>query len=909
MFTRKTSRLFQTRLFHHSISHLPQNQISNIFKQYPQSMNLELKSNILLNYVEEAVETKMSINRMAIKDAHIPQHLSLAEKLNIAKNLRKKYYARPVLTSHPTEILSEESRLTINRIIQNIFKDNKDSKKQIHDDVQWIIQNSLLPKQNLRPEDEIDRQDCLYLDMMESWSEFNRKNIEEFSKNHHEKKEVIEGVLTQINKYAYSNVSSWAVADIDGNTKRSRQTMEHMEASLQIAIVSRYLQHLEPLKKHFPQLDSSYHYLQRCKKSIQDQIFFNLEGSDVAKKRLITELDKVIHALHIESEQKKALIHLRDLVDLVGFRGELKQFVRQSSKANKEAFNDLGRLLAKHHSEFEKLLEGGDYCDLSLAKKAQFHNYLRSQSVFFYTLKKHQKQLSKATIRELEILAFVQEYQDQFSYILSDTENYLSLNEVIILFGISSYFNRKLYIDEIRRPPVNLIPLCETPEDLENLPLILDDMLSNPYLKQVIIEKSEIVYVAGPSDLGKEGGVFAHINLIEAEKKAQDILKSHQAIDEKLKDVQVRVLYGLGGDFHRRISQASYQLFATFQGSEACKLGAFNQFETYVERVTGQASENSFRALELRLLENNHVAEYQSLQAIIKSCIQSYQKYMHHEASKALFRHLSIPHQLGILTNTSSRAESKSSAPKDILKSRAIGLANYDISSLFMTRIFMSADGLVDISNAQKQTYISLYQNSTTIQEIVQKILFAISVSDENRAWLTTVGYLPSPKTIEEWAKAFVTDETALPEHALAYTTSRLPAIIKSLSLFIPYPELIEQFWQTQTASTQNELALQLIEKIGQEDNQFANLAHEIKFDLLPRYQRLAKCIDDYRLQYSMATPEQQSIIEENFVLALRGDKKITAGPSCISALRNRFDKVVNPSLGIESIEVKPALR
>lgn len=909
MFTRKTSRLFQTRLFHHPSSMLPQTQIATIFKQLPQSMNLELKKNILLNYVEDAALAQNAVNRMALKDAHIPQHLSLPEKLDIAKHLRQKYYARPVLTSHPTEILSEQARLIINRVIKNIFSQSKEAKKQIHEDISWLTQNSLLPKQNLSPQEEIDRQDTLYLDMMESWSEFNRKNIEEFSKNHHQKKEAVENFLTQINKYSYSNVSSWAVADIDGNKNRSRQTMEHMEASLQIAIVTRYMEHLAPMIALFPQLESAYAYLQRCKKSIQDQIFFNLEGSDIAKTRFIAELEKVIHVLHFDSEEKKALIQLRDLADLVGFRGELKQFVRQSSKANKEAFDDMGKVLAKYHSDFATLLEDGLYSDLSAGKKAQFHNYLRSNSAFFNTLKLYKKQLSKDTLRELEILNFVQEYQDQFSYILSDTENYLSLNEVIILFGISSYMNRKLYIDEIRRPPVNLIPLCETPEDLDNLPMILDDMLSNPYLKQVIIQKAEIVYVAGPSDLGKEGGVFAHINLIEAEKKAQDILKTHQEMDPSLKDVQLRVLYGLGGDFHRRISQASYQLFATFQGSDACKLGAFNQFETYVERVTGQASENSFRALELRVLESNYPYEYEMLKEIIQRCIQSYQKYIKHEASRELFRHLSIPYQLGILTNTSSRGESKSSAPKDILKSRAIGLANYDISTLFMTRIFMSADGLVDLPVSQKQACIDLYQYSTTVKEIVQKILFTISVSDENRAWLSTVGYLPSPKNIEEWAKAFKTDEAAKPHHALAYCVSRLPKIIKILSQFLPYPEEVTAFWENQTTQSPHELALKLMKHVGQQDKQFSELAQEIEFDLLPRYQRLAKCIDDYHVNYPSASEEEKSLIEENFVLALRGDKKVTAGPMSISSLRNRFDPVMNPSLGADAVVLKPSIR
>ena len=901
MLTRKTTRLIHSRLFHHvPVSH-HQQEIIQVFKLFPSSMNLELKKSILLNSLQEANNNQQSLNRIALKDAHIPQHLPLSEKLDIAKNLRQKYHARPVLTSHPTEVLSEKARITINRIVKNLLSNTKSSNEKIHEDVQWLIEHSLLPKTHLTPEEEIDRQDALYLDMMESWSTFNKKNIEAFAKNHHEKKESIQEFLTRVNKYSYSNVASWAVADVDGNKKRTRQTMEHMEASLQLAIVNRYMQHLAPLLATHSTLESAYRYLQRCKKAIQDHIFFNLEGSEIAKKRLIEQLHQVIHSPNLNPEDKKQLIQLKDLIDLVGFRGELKQFVRQSSKSNKEAFNDIGQLLGQHHLEFVELLENRQYDDLYATQKAKFHQLLRTNSKFIRTLKENQTHLSLDTLRELDILSFVLEYKDQFSYILSDTENYLSLNEVIILFGMSAYFQGKLYVDDIRKPPVNLIPLCETPEDLENLPNILHEMLSNVYLKQVIIEKGEVVYVAGPSDLGKEGGLFAHINLIEAEKKAQDTLKFHQAKDPNLHNVQLRVLYGLGGDFHRRISQASSQLFATFQGAGACQLGSFHAFESYVERVTGQASENSFRALELRLLETTHPHEYQIMKEIIEQCIRSYQKYTQNEASKALFRQLSIPYSLGILTNTSSRGESKSALPKDILKSRAIGLANYDISSLYMTRIFMSADGLVDLSAHQLQSLSSLYEYSTTIQELVQKILFAINVSQPHRAWLLSVGYLPGDKKINEWAIAYRTLEKPEAHHALAYTITRLPKIIERLSLFVPYQKELEKFWQQNLPTQADKLALELIEFIGHHDAHFKDLAQEIRDDLKPRYERLAKCIDDYHANYETASPTERKILEENFVLALRGDKKITAGPETISKLRNRFDHLTNPGISLEN--------
>jgi len=898
MFSRRTVQNIPYKLFHHKSNPLEniQKKLSEHLKLIPNNLNTELKKTILLNSINEALDNKNALNRLALKDAQIPQNLSLEKKLEIAQNLRKKYYARPVLTSHPTEVLSEEARVKINRIIKNIFSENTNN-QQLNNDIEWIFANSLLPSQNLSPEDEIDRQDELYLDMMESWSSYNRKNIEAFAKNHHQKKEAIQEFLTKINKYSYSNVSSWAVADVDGNKMRTRKTMEHMETSLQLAIVNRYMQHLFPLIANHTSLQSSYEYLSRCKKAIEDNIFFNLEGSELAKHKLLSKLDKVVVKPMLSEVEKKQLMALRDLIELVGFRGDLKQFVRQSSKSNKEAFNDIARILTICHKDVHDLFQNRPYSELNNQEKAKFHNLLRNNSAYIRTLKEQKEHLSQDTMRELDILNFVLDYNDQFSYILSDTENYLSLTEVIILFGISAYFNGRLYVDDIRKPPVNLIPLCETPEDLKNLPKILDEMLSNQYLKKVIINKGEIVYVAGPSDLGKEGGLFAHINLIEAEKQAQDILDYHQKLDDNLKDVQLRVLYGLGGDFHRRISQASYQLFATFQGSDACKLGSFTAFENYVEKVTGQASENSFRALELRLIESARPEDYQVLKEIIEKCISNYQKFTQHNAARDLFRKLSIPYALGILTNTSSRGESKSTVAKDILSSRAIGLANYDIATLYMTRIFMSADGLVDCSITNKSSFESLYECSTTVQEVVQKILFAASIARENRAWLKIVGHIPNKHKICAWAQIFTSSDDAQAQHALAYASLRLPKILKNLSMFILKEEQFNDFWDNELPEPIDELAMHLIEYAGKFDEQYLHLAQEITYDLKPRYHRLAQCIDEYN---SASNESDKQIHAENFVMALRGDKKVCAGPQTIANLHNRFDAMINPSLSLD---------
>ena len=77
-----------------------------------------------------------------------------------------------------------------------------------------------------------------------------------------------------------------------------------------------------------------------------------------------------------------------------------------------------------------------------------------------------------------------------------------------------------------------------------------------------------------------------------------------------------------------------------------------------------------------------------------------------------------------------------------------------------------------------------------------------------------------------------------------------------------------------------HQVAIELLETIGTIDSSFKKLAIEIRYDLLPRYKRLARCIDEYRAN---PTP----ITAEHVVLACRGDERLTAGPIAIADMRS----------------------
>ncbi len=875
-------------------------------------INLELKEIIINNHYHEAVANERSVSELI---SSIPEKWSVAQKITHLRTLRAKYYAMPILTGHPTEILSEPMRRLIDSIVAAMLSLNKQKRgtpealaieQQITADVTVVHKNSMLPVDNLTPEEEIARQDHIYLNMMESWPQFKLRDATQFVAFHGGDLNEIISLLESANKQSYQNVRSWG-GDRDGNRRKSAKTIALLVPSLQTAIMKLFQKRIASMLNQLPELQSTYDYLGRCVTAIQDGIYFDEHSAARAQKRFLTFLDKLIVTQALDASISSQLVALRDLVDIIGFKGHMQQFVRQSSKMNGQIFQEFVQILSQHHPEIQALLANNtgkvrDYRELEWSEKTVIHKYIRKDSKYFVTLKSYAPGFSADTSSELEVLSLVSKRRDMFAYILSDTEHTISLDEVITLFGFSDYMAGNLPIDGIGNSPVNLLPLFESPKDLAQSSLTIDAILNDPYLKAVIIRLKELSYVAGPSDLGNEGGMFAHINLILAEIKAQQIFKKHQLQDPRLADVTLRVLNGLGDDFPRRISESWAQLYATFQGSAGCRLGSPFGHIAYVENVAGRPSENTCRALELELLEQNHPIEFSLLQNLIEHAILGYQEYNNNPCSKALFRALAL-NQLGAYLNTSSRGESKSSLPTDITKSRAIGLVNYEIMTFILARIFMSANALCSLPPEMHHHLPLLFSKSTTIREIVLKVIYSITVSDFPRAWSKIKpGETPSKKQIEQWALEF--DNPSIIDkqlhHSLAYLERQSHRILRTMTLFFPLEhqaQISSWFAVNQPLSRPSHiLGQEILDVVGD----FKDLADEIRFDLLPAYRRLAVCLDEYQTNPTPTTAE-------NAVLALRGDRRITAGPQAIAKLRVPLHMVLPINHEPEDTEMQKA--
>ncbi len=880
-------------------------------------INLELKKEIILNSYLQAEQLAQKESRLAKIDASLPKEWSTEEKLAHATLLRRRYDPRAVITAHPTEVLSDASMKQVHQLVILMmslkqYARGSEAAKSAEQKIKVLVQNicssPMLCVTNLTPQEEIHRQNRYYLQMMACWPSFNERIITQFAAAQRVDKEEIRALLTDANKILFL-IRSWVVADIDGNQKKSVQSMSIMLGSLQNAIIDFYLERIVALLPDVPRLKHTQAYLERCQMAIKEGIIFDVDSSKHTQTRFIAILNETISAYLFDDGIRAALLELRDLVDLIGFRGNLKQYVRQSSASNEAVFDNFAAILVTEPNIATLLTnEQGvrSYTQLSEEEKAQFHHYLRTDAKYFALLKSKSNELSAATIRELDILSFVTKHHDLFSYILSDTKNTLSLREVIILFGFTAFRDNQLMMNQIRSTPVNLIPLCETSADLARLPDIFTDVLNDPYLRTMLIKHGEFVYVPGPSDLGKESGEFAHVKLIQTESILEQILADYRKKDPRLIEVQLRPMHGSGNDSQRRISQSFSQLFATFQGADASRLAEYGAYAAYVENTAAQPAENTLRAREFQAPKISNPLAQRILNEVREQNEAAYKKYNEEPAAQQLFRDLTIS-TLGPWLNTSSRGESKLSTPKDIIKNRAIGLVNYEMMTRVHARRIMSADGLVDLSAEHRALLPLFYTELTVVRELMLKNITAIATSNIPYAWLTLQGQVPTNEQIKQWAdeyQAGVVEKTSV--HALAHLEVRSHLILQALTGFMPQSvqDASAIYFQKNPPLSRPShiLALEVLELMALAQPDLKHLLDEIRRDFRPRYKRLETCLDEYR-----NSTEPSALIIENAVLALRGDRRLMGGPDYISEMRSEDRvqfKLMQDSASLQSMRL-----
>lgn len=853
------------------------------------TLNLDLKFSILQHAYNSVLKHDDTPSLLFKLIESIPETLSLDAKLQWFSNKLFTYPAMPVITAHPTRVLSNEAMVKLTHIIDNLillkqkkipFEHVSAFKAQLAESIQTWVRDPIVPSTNLTPEDEAEFALFLYKRILATFPEFRQQVIQKFRHEHGGSETLVAHTLNDAIMMSYRHVFSWCMADFDGNDKRTKKTLETTLPSQQRAILELYTTSLARILKKlneaqhpavFTTLKEMHKYFNRCAhEAIQAGILFDLTASQKAKKRAKSDLENIASELsRSEHLSDKALVQeiyaLHDLIDLAGFFGGLKEYIRQTTHLNQRVLSDLVTVLAIYHKDIQSLMQNRSYTELPLAEKQNILRILRTKPRYFETLKQHTSWLQAETLQEMDRLSFVLNHNDLYrSYIGSETANKDNFDEVLILAGLAAYLVGSLRIGQIREYAFNPMPLFETRKDLERAGNVVLEMFEDPSIRNIIMTSGFFSYVGGPSDLGKESGLFVYFPLLQNQLRFLEILKAYQQTDPSLMHVTLRVLHGFGGDLKRRNGSSANELHSTQQGLEAWRvLGATGAYPAFLHRVAGLPSESYLRAQELARLQVNHPEAFNALNVMENASMTTYQTFMSSQENKNLLvklTSLSLEKRL----NISSRAGSKINF-EDPTNIRAIGVVNLYLITGISWDIFMSAVGLLDLPEDTTKHFPCLFNELTTMQDIVYKILFAIAVSNFPRAWER------------------INNKEDVSLHAtLAHIETSAARILMQSMLYFS-PEQQKQATSYLREANQNkrpvhEMALGLMDALG--GDSLERLAKETR-ELLPHFERAADCIDMYR---NNPTPEHI----ENAILALRG-MPLAAGPDCITELTSQL--------------------
>jgi hypothetical protein len=821
----------------------------------------------------------------------IPANLSQPEKVQYFCNRLVKYRSMPVITAHPTRIFSNEMLILMYETIKLSYKLNDPQlspiqqfqiQNKIKQNVSKFLSDSLLPDKNLTPKQESEMGMYIYKNMLESFPEFNEEVVAYFIKVHGGERADVSPQIKSAIMRSYEDILSWINGDADGNKLVTAATMSVTIPTQQKTIIEIYMQRIEKISslsdiQSYPNIEARltkmHVYLNSCLEAIEYKISFDVNGSEARKAIYLNELSEMMHMVTDSPILLRQLNWLHDMMDLAGFAGGIKEYVRQTSIVNDEVYNNLTEILVAHNHAVRKFMRarqtpGNNYQTLSLAEKKEFLKLICSDPTCFADLARYNNEFLPDTQKELDRLLYILENKDRFSkIILSDTIDKTNFNEMNILMRLASHIERgTFHIGQLGEFVVDTLPLCESPTDLRNFENIFRQMLTDPGIRKQVARRGFISYVSGPSDATKVGGIMVYIMLLRTQMLAEDILKEFKDIYPELANVELLVLYGYGPDFKRQLVAPSLELHTTHQGWGALDtLGAPGAYPATLHETIGWPSETQYRVEELRNLRANFPNEYNALLKIEDQLVSSFEEFMSQPATTTLFRMLADS-DLEKIMNKSSRAGSKK-ANNDPTKCRAIGLVNHYHLIRLLWDVFMSLRNLSQLDDNVAEALPSLFNELTQVRNIIYKVLYSVAISDTKSSWDKVLAGSPEPDYEQKlkWSVEYHDpDIFNEPHHVLAHIEMQSLMILLNISLFLSGDARVKADEYMQNVDvykkTPNVIALELMDALG---GNFSDLALETR-EMLEHTNRLDKCIEQYR-----QLPNADTL--ENIGLACRG--------------------------------------
>lgn len=411
----------------------------------------------------------------SLREVH--ENAEADDKTEELKTFLENFNIRTVLTAHPTQFYPGSVLGIITDLTTAIRQDNLYEIKQL---LSQLGKTPFIKKIQPSPYDEAVSL-VWYLENV--FYQTAGEMINYIQKNIFQGEEISNPIL---------NLGFWPGGDRDGNPFVTSEITLKVAELLRTSILKSYYLDIRKLKRKL-----TFSNVDTLIATIENKIYRSVFYSQGEIYITLTELKSVlsqIKTIVIHQHQSLYLDDLNALINKVNLFGYhfASLDIRQNSKIHQGVFkNIVEAILKENESVFPK-----NYFDLSEKDRIE----IASKAIYHFLPEIFEDENTKTTIASVLAMKFIQEKNGESGcnrYIISNNESALNVIETFALFRLCGW----------EHPSVDLIPLLEVIEDLQNADAIMEQLYTNTaYFQHLKNRGNKQTVMLGFSDGTKDGG-------------------------------------------------------------------------------------------------------------------------------------------------------------------------------------------------------------------------------------------------------------------------------------------------------------------------------------------------------------------------------------------------------------------
>jgi len=470
---------------------------------------------VLFDAIEDAAFTTVNNIDGAGSLKALTNEAAFTGKTQALKNKLRKFKVRVVLTAHPTQFYPGSVLGIIHDMSEAIGKND------FHTINQYIQQLGITPFFNKKQPTPYDEAVNLmwYLENVLYQSIGNIYN--------YIAREVFDNEFDSDNPFI--ELGFWPGGDRDGNPFVNAPTTIRVAAALRSAIIVCYYRDVRKLSRRltFSGVDVMIH---RLEEQLYENVFRSSESNRISKQELLKQLT-AMRDLVVEKHHSLFLQRIDSLIHKVKIFGThfAALDVRQDSRIHTQVLVDINTTL---QSQGQKGILPARYAGLSQEEKIRVLSSLEMK----LDVNLFPKGLTRDTLESMYAIQEIQAMNGEAGcqrYIISNCQTAVNVMEVFALFRLCGWKAEKLTID--------IVPLFETIDDLQEAESIMEFLYSHPVYKQHLKQRhQQQTIMLGFSDGTKDGGYLqANWSIYTAKENLTAISRKY--------DIKAKFFDGRGG--------------------------------------------------------------------------------------------------------------------------------------------------------------------------------------------------------------------------------------------------------------------------------------------------------------------------------------------------------------------------